>query len=78
MSFQIEQVKCIHHTKAPDGSIKALKVIAPFFGYGFLAELKPAWVPNWAVSDDSPVWHTGDEGILLVKESYAEKQGWIK
>lgn len=34
-------------------------------------------VPDWAVHDDSEVYRKGDEGELIVLESWAEKQGML-
>jgi hypothetical protein len=69
--FKIDNVKCIHHTKASDGSIKAIKVTGFFFDCG------PVWIPDYAVSEDSEVWHTGDRGTLIVTDKFAESKGWL-
>lgn len=69
--FEIDRVRCIHHTTAPDGSIKALRVTGAFFGP------EPVWIPNWAVSDDSPVWKKGTQGKLIVDSGFADGKGWI-
>lgn len=33
-------------------------------------------VPDWAVHDDSDVWRLGDEGDLIVDETWAESNGY--
>jgi hypothetical protein len=37
----------------------------------------PFWVPQEYVHDDSEIYKVGDEGKLVVKKSWADKQGWI-
>jgi len=70
--FKINNVKCIYCTKNADGSIRALKVTGDFFG------AEPAWVPNYAIHDDSEVWKQGTEGTLIVYYDFAERRGWLK
>lgn len=36
-----------------------------------------SWVPKVCIHDDSPVWEVGHSGILIVVESFAEKEGWV-
>ena len=36
---------------------------------------KETWVPKSVVHDDSDVWKTGDEGTIIVKRWWAEKNG---
>lgn len=35
------------------------------------------WIPQSVVHDDSEVWSNGDEGELVVKEWWAEKNGFL-
>jgi hypothetical protein len=35
------------------------------------------WIPQSQVSDDSEVWHEGDEGKLVVSEWIAKQKGLI-
>lgn len=36
------------------------------------------WVPKWAIHDDSEIWEEDQEpGELVVKEKFAESEGWI-
>lgn len=35
------------------------------------------WVPKSMLHDDSEIVEEGDEGTLIVKERWAEKQGWL-
>jgi hypothetical protein len=69
--FEIENVKCVFHTKNELDEIKALKVRGDFFGNA------PVWVPYYAVHDDSPVWRKGDVGTLIIKDDFAEEKGWL-
>lgn len=62
--FMIEDAECIQSTD------KAILVSAPDFD-------EPRWIPQSMVHDDSDVWEKGDEGILIVQEWWAKKQGWI-
>jgi hypothetical protein len=34
------------------------------------------WVPKSVIHDDSEVYKDGTEGTLVVKDWYAEKEGW--
>ena len=72
MPFEIDNVKCIHHTMNGDGSIKALKVTGPFFGPDMFQ-----WIPDFAVTDDSEVWKKNTKGTLFVTNKFAEKKGWL-
>ena len=55
-------VKCLHATP------KAILV---------LRKGKEVWIPQSAIHEDSEVYKKGDEGKLLVKMWWAEKEGWI-
>ena len=37
---------------------------------------KEFWVPKSIVHDDSEVWKLGDEGKLVVKTWWAERENW--
>lgn len=60
---------CVHQTKAPDGSINAIRVMCREIG-GL------QWIPFWAIHADSPVYRVGDRGKLLVDYNFAFKKGW--
>lgn len=64
MPYEIANARCIHDTP------KAIKVEAPDFD-------EPQWIPQWAIEDDSEVYKKGTEGVLVITESWAEKQGWL-
>ena len=66
----IENAEIVHETYHDDGTSKAILVEAPDFD-------EPEWMPASAVHDDSPVYKNGDQGDLIVKGHWAEKQGWI-
>jgi hypothetical protein len=34
------------------------------------------WVPKSVVHDDSEVYEEGHEGVLVVQQWFAEKEGW--
>lgn len=40
------------------------------------AEEEEYWIPKSVIDDDSDVWEKGDEGDCVIKEWFAEKQGW--
>lgn len=42
-----------------------------------LIDGKETWVPQSVVHDDSEVWKVGDEGTLVVKQWWAEKNGHV-
>lgn len=60
----------IGHVKIVGSTDKALKVRR---GTGM--EAKVAWIPRSVVHDDSDVHEEGDEGEMLVKAWFAEKEG---
>jgi hypothetical protein len=35
------------------------------------------WIPKSVIHDNSEIWKTGQQGDLVVKQWFAEKQGWI-
>ncbi len=61
-----KRVICVHSTK------DAIKV-TPVDPHKPI----PFWVPQECVHDDSDVFEKGGEGKLVVKVSWAEKQGWV-
>lgn len=67
--IEIKKIRCIHQTKNPDGSIKAIKIAN--------LKHKTHWVPFVAIHDDSEVWHVGDHGTLIVKDWFAKEKGWL-
>jgi hypothetical protein len=69
-TVKIQRANCVHHTKSPSGEIKAIRIKSPTTGL--------QWVPFWAVSDNSPVWHTGDVGDLILDYDFAKEKGWVK
>lgn len=68
--FKIENSKCIKHARK-NGTISAILVLVPLSS-------KLEWIPFDHVDEDSEVWHTGDEGILIISEWIAEKKGWVE
>lgn len=38
-------------------------------------DTEPFWIPKSVIHDDSEVWKKGDEGELVVKYWWAEKNG---
>jgi hypothetical protein len=62
--FDIDNAVCIHQTD------EAILVEAPIFD-------DPEWIPQSQINDYSEVWKKGDEGTLVVHDSWAEKKGWI-
>jgi Ser-tRNA(Ala) deacylase AlaX len=36
---------------------------------------KALWIPKSVLHDDSEVWKAGDEGVLVVNEWWAEREG---
>jgi len=41
-------------------------------------EAGEVWIPKSAIHDDSEIWKDGqDPGELIVKNWFAEKEGWI-
>lgn len=63
MSFKIDNAKCIYVKGA------AILVEAPIFD-------EPQWIPFSQVDEDSEVYKKGDEGVLIVSDWLAEKEGW--
>lgn len=39
---------------------------------------EPTWIPQSQIQEESEVWKKGDEGLLVVSEWWAKKQGWIE
>ena len=68
---EFNNANCIHQTKTPKGGIKAIRVKCAEIG-GI------QWIPFWAVHDDSPVWHAGDRGKIMVDYKFARDNGWVK
>lgn len=64
MYYTIENAEIIKDTG------KAILVNAPEFD-------EPQWIPLSQVHDDSEIWEEGDEGDLLVKHYWAEREGWL-
>jgi len=62
--YRIENVTVIHETD------KAICVSAPIFD-------EDTWIPQSCVHEDSEVWKDGQEGDLVVKTWFAEKEGWV-
>jgi len=60
-SHSMGEAKCIGATE------KAIKV---------LVSDTELWIPKSVVHDDSEVWKHGDEGKLVVKAWWAEKNGY--
>jgi hypothetical protein len=38
---------------------------------------EPKWIPKSVIHDNSEIWKTRQQGDLVVKQWFAEKQGWI-
>ena len=36
---------------------------------------KSVWIPKSVISEDSEVYQAGDEGALIIKQWFAEKEG---
>lgn len=68
--FRVENVQVVHETFHEDGRSKAICISAPVFD-------EDKWVPQSCVHDDSEVEHDGDEGDLVVKTWFADKEGWV-
>lgn len=43
----------------------------------FEADGKKTWIPKSVIHDDSEVWEKGHEGPLIVKQWWAEKNGYV-
>jgi len=63
MAFEIYDAEIIHSSGA------AVKVRAPIFG-------EDTWIPYSQIDDDSEVFREGDKGTLIIKDWWAEKEGW--
>jgi hypothetical protein len=63
-TYEIENAKCIRATP------KAILIQAKEFG-------EDTWIPQSQVDDGSEVYQEGDEGTLVVKLWWAEKQKWV-
>jgi hypothetical protein len=63
-TFAIEDAVCVAETD------KAIRVTAPIFD-------APQWIPKSVVHDNSEVWKLDQTGTLIVREWFAEKQGWL-
>jgi hypothetical protein len=61
--FEIDDAEIINETE------KAVLVDAPIFD-------EPQWVPKSQVHEDSSVYEATDSGTIIVKDWWAEKQGW--
>ena len=70
MPHRIEKAEIVHETFHDDGTSKAICVEAPVFD-------EPTWIPASVVHDDSEIWKDGQEGDLVVKTWFADKQGWL-
>lgn len=64
MSYLIEQAVIVAETE------DAICVLAPEFD-------EDTWIPSRQVHDDFPIYRDGEEGDLLVKDWWAERQGWL-
>jgi hypothetical protein len=64
MTHRIENAKVVAETE------KAICVAADIFD-------EPTWIPQSQVHEDSEIWGEGQEGDLVVKLWWAEKQGWV-
>jgi hypothetical protein len=69
MAFKIEDCRILLRRKKGQ-TITAILVTAPFFGG------EDEWIPWACVHDDSEIYNQGDQGMLLVTDSWAEKKGW--
>jgi hypothetical protein len=64
MTYKIEKAVCVAETS------KAICVEAEEFD-------ERVWIPQSQIDEDSEVYSKGDEGMLIVSEWWAEKQGWM-
>ena len=65
----IVECECVGDSRNPDNSIKAIRIIQ--------REKEGdvwAWIPNWAIDEDSDVWKKGTSGKLLVNRSIAAEK----
>ncbi len=37
----------------------------------------PFWIPQSVIHENSEVWKLGNQGELIIKQWFAEKQGWV-
>jgi len=60
----------IHDAKCIRESDKAILVEASDFD-------EPQWIPKSQVTDESEVYKPGTDGVLIITDWWAEKQGWL-
>ena len=59
----------IHDAECVGERDKAILVEAPDFD-------EPQWIPKSVIHDDSEVYRADTDGVLVVKNWFAEKKGW--
>ena len=60
----------IHDARCTRDTEKAILVEAPDFD-------EPEWIPKSQVLDESEVYKPGTDGVLIITDWWAEKQGWL-